>query len=228
MTTIALTELTQATLEGNGVFDTLMRANKAHLESEFAKGRLKGPEYATVYLGSLQAVMQTALAFLAQRQKIDLEAQLLTQQIAQTIAQTALTNAQLLQTQAQKLQVEAQTALITQQRLNAVDDLQTNVKQRNKIDSEIILLDMKAVTERAQTQTNISAIDSVLGKQIGLYQAQADGFKRDAEQKVAKMLIDTWNVRRTTDEATVVDATNKLSDIYVGQAVTKMFTGIGI
>ena len=228
MTTIALTELTQATLEGSGVFDTLMRANKAHLESEFAKGRLKGPEYATVYLGSLQAVMQTALAFLAQRQKIDLEAQLLTQQIAQTIAQAALTNAQLLQTQAQKLQVEAQTALITQQRLNAVDDLQTNVKQRNKIDSEIILLDMKAVTERAQTQTNISAIDSVLGKQIGLYQAQADGFKRDAEQKAAKMLIDTWNVRRTTDEATVVDATNKLSDIYVGQAVTKMFTGIGI
>ena len=60
MTAITIANLTQATVDGTGVFDVLMRANKAHLEAEFAKGRIKGSEYATVYLGSLQAVLQTA------------------------------------------------------------------------------------------------------------------------------------------------------------------------
>lgn len=207
MTTIALTELTQATLEGSGVFDTLMRANKAHLESEFAKGRLSGPEYATVYLGSLQAVMQTALTFLAQRQKIDLEAQLLTQQIANAV-------------------IEA--TVLTAQKNKLVAELELVTSTVNKSASEILLLNQKTSTEKAQVSSVGVDVDSVVGRQKVLYLAQSDGFTRDAEQKVAKMLIDTWNVRRTTDEATVVDATNKLSDTHVGQAVTKMFTGIGI
>ena len=81
MTTIAVTDLTQSTLEGTGVFDVLMRANKAHLEAEFNKNRIKGAEYATVYLGSLTQVMQTALQFLLTKEKTDLEAQLLHKQI---------------------------------------------------------------------------------------------------------------------------------------------------
>ena len=89
---LVITDLTQGTLEGTGVFDALMRANKVHLEAEFQKNRIKGPEYATVYLGSLQAVMQAALTFLSQSQKVTAEIALL----------------------------EAQTALVAQQTLNAV------------------------------------------------------------------------------------------------------------
>ena len=48
MTAIAVTDLTQSTLEGTGVFDVLMRATKVHLDAEFAKNRIKGSEYATV------------------------------------------------------------------------------------------------------------------------------------------------------------------------------------
>ena len=70
---LVITDLTQGTLEGMGVFDALMRANKVHLEAEFQKNRIKGPEYATVYLGSLQAVMQAALTFLSQSQKVTKE-----------------------------------------------------------------------------------------------------------------------------------------------------------
>jgi hypothetical protein len=61
---------------------------------------------------------------------------------------------------------------------------------------------------------------------MGLYKAQADGFVRDAEQKAAKIMADTWNVRRTTDEAVVADGTNKLSDANIGKAIGKLLTGI--
>lgn len=310
MTTIAVTDLTQSTLEGTGVFDVLMRANKAHLEAEFNKNRIKGAEYATVYLGSLTQVMQTALQFLLTKEKTDLEAQLLAKQILlaqkqidkasaeliQIAAQTELINQQkanliaeaanipkqglvldaqklqitqqttnlvaeglnipkqgllidankaqvVQQTEnllSQKAQVEAQTLLVTQQKANAIIEGTVLVAQECKLRGEFdlimgnvlkaaqetALLTQKVATERAQTTALGVDDNSVLGKQKILYQAQTDGFKRDAEQKAAKLMVDTWNVRRTTDEGTVADSVNSLNDVAVGRAVTKLLAGV--
>ena len=68
---------------------------------------------------------------------------------------------------------------------------------------------------------------SVIGKQITLYTAQANGFDRDAEQKAAKVMIDSWNVRRTTDVGTVADGVNQLHDANVGRAVNALLGGVG-
>ena len=69
--------------------------------------------------------------------------------------------------------------------------------------------------------------NSVIGKQKALYGAQTEGFTRDAEQKAAKLMVDSWNVRRTTDEGTVADSTNMLNDAAVGRAVNKLLSGVG-
>lgn len=365
--------LTEATLTGTGVFDVLMRANKAHLEDEFKKSRLTGPEYSTVYLGSLTAVMNTALQFLLQKDKNKLEAKLLEQQIilakvavdkaavdlqlAQaeltTIpykldlakAQTDLVKQQVLNTKAEydiivanglkipaeieqtrqqtvnlksqdnqiqaqtksilaqvdqlavqtrlieqqveeskakvanlaveKLKSEAEvrvldqnvlnsqqqvlltknqvrlvdqqvlasvqetylseqkTRLTAQQVLNSVTENTVLVAQECKIraeydltlktvtktDQEIALLGQKTASERAQTSSTGVDPLSIIGRQATLYAAQAAGFKKDGIQKAAKILVDTWTVRRSTDDATVADGTNKLSDQFIGQAV---------
>ena len=104
------------------------------------------------------------------------------------------------------------------------DLLQANILKTNV---ETTLLNQKVATEKAQTTALGVDADSILGKQKALYGAQTDGFKRDAEQKAAKLLADTWNVRRTTDEGTVADATNMLNDATVGRAITKMLAGVG-
>ena len=39
-TPITLNDLTAATVDGGGVFDVLMRANKVHLDQEFRAGRI--------------------------------------------------------------------------------------------------------------------------------------------------------------------------------------------
>lgn len=229
-----IADLTTATLAGDGAFDVLMKANKAHLEDEFSKNRIKGSEYATVYLGSMQATLETALKFLLERQKVGLEAQVLEQQVLLATAQVAKANAEV-------LQIQKQTELMEQQRLNAITEGEVLVAQKCKLQAEYDvlmltkdkttkesdLLAQKVLTEKAQTQAIGVDDNSVIGKQKTLYQAQTDGFKRDAEQKAGKLLIDSWNVRRTTDEATVADGTNKLSDLYVGKAVQKLLDGIG-
>jgi hypothetical protein len=240
MTTIAVTDLTQATLEGQGIFDVLMRANKAHLEAEFTKGRIKGPEYSTVYLGSLTQVMQTALAFLLAKEKTDLEAQLLQKQIEKAQAEINQINQQTANLVSQKLQIEAQTELTAQQKINAITENTVLIAQECKLraefdlimsnvlksNQETALLTQKVATERAQITALGVDDNSVIGKQKTLYQAQTDGFKRDAEQKAAKLMVDTWNVRRTTDEGTVADSVNNLNDASVGRAVNKLLAGV--
>ena len=67
----------------------------------------------------------------------------------------------------------------------------------------------------------------MVGKQKALYTAQTTGFTRDAEQKAAKLMVDSWNVRRTTDDGTVADGVNNLNDAAVGRAVIKLLNGVG-
>lgn len=212
MTPLVITELTDGTVAGTGIFDLLMKANKAHLEEEFTKGRIKGTEYATVYLGSLSAVLQTAVGFVLQMRKNDLEASLIAQQILLTTQQTA--NA-----------VLEGTVLVAQQcKLTAEYD--NLMLQKAKTISETTLLNQKTATEQAQTISTGVDADSVVGRQKALYLGQTEGYKRDAEQKAAEILVKTWTVRRTTDEATVADATNLLNDVTIGRTVTKLLAGV--
>lgn len=272
---IKVSDLTEATLVGDGVFDILMRATKAHLDEEYTKNRIKGPEYATVYLGSLNSVMDKALQFLLNKQKSQLEAELIGAQIRQTEAQVTLTIAQAELARQQKLnaenewlllaeqraklvaetgligqqeanlvatlpQIVEQTKLTEQQRLNAITEelmmhkqickleaeYDLTMEQKVKVSTETDLLGQKIQTEKAQTTGVGVAEDSVIGKQKKLYHAQADGFQRDAELKVAKVMVDSWNTRRMTDEGTVADGVNRLNDTNVGRAVNKLLTGV--
>lgn len=205
-TPITTTDLTSGTIAGSGVFDTLMAANKAHIEAEYAKGRITGADYSTVYLGMVQATLQASVQFLVQRDKIALEAELLQKQIDNEVKQGELIDAQVC-----KLKAEYDLTMATITKTSKENDL----------------LAQKIVTEKAQVQELGVDDNSVIGKQKLLYQAQTEGFARDAEQKAARLLIDTWNARRMTDDGTVADTVNKLDDSTIGRAVTKVLAGIG-
>lgn len=231
---ITIDSLTTGALNGTGVFDALMRAAKVHLDGEFNADRIRGPEYSTVYLGQLESSMSTALNFLATRQKIGLEAQLLELQVELAGVEIQKANATL-------LQIEAQTELIKQQKDNAAVENAVLMAQECKLRAEYdltlqttakaagetALLAQKHATERAQVLGTGVDEDSVVGRQKRLYQAQTDGFTRDAEQKTAKLLIDTWSARRMSDDGTQVDGVNKLDDATIGRAVTKLLAGVG-
>lgn len=212
-TPVSLPDLTTATVAGTGVFDVLMRAQKAHLEQEFSLARIKGTDYATVYLGSMEAVLQASVSFLLQKEKISLDAQLVAEQIELTKQQT--------------LNAVAEHAVLVAQecKLRAEFDVLMETKLKTAEEKNVLL--WKATTEKAQTVALGVDDNSVIGKQKALYGAQTDGFMRDAEQKAAKLMVDSWNVRRTTDSGVVADTTNKLDDASVGRAVTKLLTGVG-
>jgi len=247
MAEITLPELTLATLDGTGAFDVLMRAMKTHLDGQYTSNRIKGPEYATVYLGSLEAMMSGAIQFLIQSRKAGLEADLIAMQIELAEVEVRKAEAELLiiqqglpKIQAEIAQLTAQTALTEQQRLNAIVENAVLVAQECKLRAEYDLLQanvlksgaentlllQKVATEKAQVLSLGVDENSVIGKQKALYQAQTDGFSRDAEQKAAKLLVDTWNARRMTDDATVADGVNLLNDATIGRFIGKLMAGV--
>jgi hypothetical protein len=211
--TVDISPLTTQSLSGNGVFDVLMSTVKLHLKEELDKGRIVGTDYANVYLGSLQYAMQQAVVYLnnlKNEELIEANIGLTRQKIATEIAQIADT---------------VPTGISFTD--GSITGLLAN--QRDKIEAETNLLNQKTKTEQAQTLDSVdgSSIAGMLGQQIALYEAQTNGFTRDAEQKLLKAMLDTWSVRMTMGEAQA-DTTNNLDDTSIGAVVTKAKAGIGV
>ncbi len=238
---ITINDLTSGTVGGTGVFDKLMTSLRAHLEAEFREGRIKGTEYAQVYLGGMQEVLRASSEFLLQKSKVALEALVLEQAVLRAQIEVEKIGLERDILQATLPKVQAETALIQQQLLNAIQDRLVSVAQECKLKAEFDLtnatilkvnqeetiLAQKFLTERAQTQSVGVDPLSVIGKQNALYTAQTAGFARDAEHKAAQLMISTWQVRRTTDEGTQANAGNALDDATIKRAVDKMLTGVG-
>lgn len=224
---IPISDFTEAKVDGEGVYDILMKANAAHLEKEFNASRIKGNEYAQVYLGTMQSTMETAVQFFIQRHKLGYEAKILEMQakMAEVELEKVRVELEIARLNAQK--IPAEIAVLEGQKCKLDVEYDVLMAQKLKVAQETALLTQKVATEKAQTVGSGTDPDSVIGKQKSLYQAQTDGFTRDAEQKATKLLVDTWNVRRTTDEGTEANAQNLLYDPSIGRAVEKLLGGIG-
>ena len=56
--------------DGTGVFDKLMHAINGNILVQYDSGRIKGPEYAQVYLGSMQTAVVEAMKFMLTKEQI--------------------------------------------------------------------------------------------------------------------------------------------------------------
>lgn len=206
---------------GDGLLDQLMKTVEFHVHKEFKAQRITGGEYATVYLGALEATLANSTQYLLgvllyeqQKEKIEAEIKLLELEgeklryeidymyPAQLIklqqegllieAQVRLAEANILKTDAEIRKIEAEILMIeTQKQLIAAQIL--------KINAEIEYIDAKILTELANTTKNFS-VDSVIGRQTALLQAQTLGFAGDLEHKVSKLHADYQSVWVTTYE----------------------------
>ena len=121
---VTLPDLTTAKIGGTGVFDTLMTVTKAHLQAEFDAQRIKGADFATVYLGSLTQVLGQSVAFLLAKDK------------AQYDAQIAEANVRL---------VEAQILLVQKQIEREDQEAELRAAQTAKILREVEMMDLRSL-----------------------------------------------------------------------------------
>jgi hypothetical protein len=219
----------------------LLQKDKAANEAALLEVQVRNAEAQILLVGA-----QTELA-IQQKKNAENEWLLLAEQKAKLIAETAMIVQQKANaiidgelTAEQKTKTVAETRVLGQAYLNAVTENATMLKQQCKLAAEFdvlmeqklktaqetTLLSQKTATEKAQTVAAGVDDASVVGRQKKLYEAQTNGFTRNSEQSAAKLLIDSWTVRRTTDEGTVADSVNNLNDATIGRAVNKLLSGI--
>ena len=105
---------------GSGVFDKLMHAINGNILVQHESGRIKGPEYAQVYLGSMQTAVVEAMKFMLTKEQIAKDLEVKTQQILSMRNDDSIKSVQ----SAKDLEVK------TAQKNKLVDDILTAAKQR--------------------------------------------------------------------------------------------------
>lgn len=179
---ITLEQLTTKAVDGTGVFDVLMQAISAQLQSEHKANRITGGDYAKVYLRALTQVLATGTQFLLQKDRSLLENMQLQEAIklaqAQRIralveAQTARGQLQLVQAELLNTQLKAHTS-INEFALSKMA-LVTGYNGILSSEAQVNLVNEQVEVQRAQTwDTHLDGtpIAGLLGKQKALVDAQ--------------------------------------------------------
>jgi hypothetical protein len=248
MADINITQLTDATTgdNGTGVFDLLMVAVEKHITEQYASGRITGNDFATVYLGAMQAVLQQSVQFLMEEQSADKKAELLQAQIDSEVKNSEAGG--VIDLQKIKLQEEidliiAKTAeayeAVTASRQDTVRKNLLNSKQAIKLDkdTELVItqnteLGLNGVVERAlKTEQKIAITSGGLDNtnktnaEVALTNArelevEASTIRNDAESAQKVLLM----VAQTTGFET--DAKQKLlKQMFEGRAVDVSISG---
>lgn len=110
----------------------------------------------------------------------------------------------------------------------------TEVQTTGKVTEEKLLLAQKVETEKAQIDDTPTGglvgtdfVTGIVGAQRLLYEAQKDGFARDAEQKLLKIMYDGWAVFRST--ATDAPALpTEGGDPGINAVLVKTKAGVGV
>ena len=98
------------------------------------------------------------------------------------------------------------------------------------VTEQIELIGYQGVSEQAKYLDVVDGqvIAGTIGKQKDVYAAQTKGFKDSALQSLAKTMIDTWSVRRSTDESTQTTPESKLYDANIGNSIEAMFANLQV
>ncbi len=227
MADIDLAGLTNGTTisDGTGVFDVLIQAVERHVESQYDEGRLAGTDFATVYLGSMQSVLQQAIKFILEEQVADKNADLIQEKINAEVKNTEAGG--VIDLQKQKLQEEidlviAQTATQYEQvaasRQNTVRENLLNSKNVIKVDKETELLISQnselllngPIERTLKTEQTVATTSGALDKtnetnaKVALINAQeleveASTVRNDAESARKVLLLEAQTTGFRTD-----------------------------
>ena len=188
---INLADLTTQVVGGSGVFDALMSAMNAHLTVQYEKNRITGNDYAQVYLGAVQAVMQFGTQFLLGKDRAKWES--LNAQAAYRLTQASIIRAtadiQIARLTIQQLQfanADMQLKAYTSRNQYALSkmELVTGYEDILSKDASIKLVLEQYEVARAQTRDTLSdgsTIGGITGTEKMLKEAQVEAAKEDVD-----------------------------------------------
>lgn len=220
-----LEELTTGAIDGDGAFDKLMVGLKAHLTSEFEKGRISAADFTKAYIELTSMAMQGAMEFLFRSRENDWSIRLAQMQTKKAEAEAVMAGVmletskhQLAAAVQQQNLLKAQNALVTLQL--ATEDVKYNLALQ-----QIELVKEQTEVQRAQTKderTDSTTVAGLLGTQKALYEEQIASYEKDAQHKIFRSMLDAWITNKSVIETT--DMPTGLNNTEITAVLTKLRT----
>ncbi len=213
--TISLKSLTGGELAGGGVYDELMRTTLAHVKSEHEAGRITDANYATVYLGAMNANLSVAAQFTLQYELTNQQLLIAAESLANTKKQGELLDVQIAQVLAQngllvdeldnlrplqKVQTIAQTDLIGKQELQQVEQTKLVVLQQAGQEAQTnVTVKQEALVDEQISAEATKTVDATGGQALAMLN------KTEAE-------VATINQKKLTEEAQTIGSVGNSDD----------------
>lgn len=232
---LTIDTLTECVVDGNGCFDKVMTALKAHLNLEYEAGRITGAEYTKAYIASMQGALQFSVQYLlgkdnAYFQALGSQAAALRANIDAYTAkvQLAIAQAQAHQNKAEYANkvlalsvTEEQVQLVDAQTENAIKQAnlitaQTahTTKQTDAIDNQMNLVDAQTETQKQQKE--------LLLEQTEQAHAQVSDTQLDGKTPVTGYIGDQKNLLKQQVVSFKKDSIIKSAKIYADSFATQL------
>lgn len=212
-------ELTEGKLNGNGVFDKLMKTFELHLEREYNKQRIRGTDYANAYIGLINNALNQVSNYALEKSKLPLELQLLEAQIHKTATDTivatkqgGLIDAQIHKEMAQTEMLHLEMEYKFPKELALIDEQIANMK------AEIALKEKELVLRDKQLAISVIEL-GIKEQQLALARYEFE-VKAPAEVRSINAQADLYNQKVVTEKAqtdasvigkgSVIDHNNKV------------------
>ena len=204
---------------GTGVFDKLMESINGQIETQYLSNRITGSDYATVYLGSLQAALSQSIQFAMQEELTEA-------QVDGVIADNALKAKQLEITQQELLAKTFEVAsILPLQRDKLTKDI--DVTERSMSEQEAtgvkqrVLLDTEEEAKQYEVNNLLPSQFEKLQEEIDLLQTQENELSLDGAKKrllmdeeldtanLQQILLETEEEIKTAQKAEILAATSR-------------------
>lgn len=189
MASITLDDLTDEIVsptQGAGVFDVLMEKVETRIQEQYDAGRIKGSEFATVYVQALDSVLGKAVQFVLEKDKRAAEAMIAEATVEKQWGYDVTTVAG-------DLVMGASTGngMVDQQIAEATEKVDLATGQVAKVYADIALVAQQQTTELAQTTTPTGGLTFA---KYELINAQSLGFASDTKHKLLKSMYEGFAV----------------------------------
>ena len=150
---------------GTGVFDRIMGAVNGNIKVQYDNGRIKDADYAQVYLGGLQASINSAIQFLLQEKTAEAQAALTTKQQNSIDSDISIKEAQstadLVTKAAQAALTTKQQALVERQTQGFDDDAKQKLLKQ-ALDSWSVAYSVAQDANSIPDSIKVNVIDSIM------------------------------------------------------------------
>lgn len=154
-------------VEGKGIFDTLMETATKHLIAQVNSGRIRGEDFATSYIQIYQATLSGASNIWLQKGVAEKQIEVEAEKSTR------------------QLQIDLEKTNRTLEMQWRIALLENEI-EKAKLDLQKYIAELQAELLKAQAEAEDAKKD--------LYKRQIQGFDEDYNQKILKIMMDSWAV----------------------------------